>query len=536
MAEVVEEAQFSEEETQPSNNGPEGSWSPKTGFGQFLDRYFHISERGSSIIRELLGGLVTFLAMFYILPLNSNMLAGDWANVLSDVSSSTNLRDVVLNGETVRQILIYGDVWATVEEVRAAVFAATAISAAVTTILMGLYGKLPVGLASGLGINSLIAYTVMLGMGMNFAQSMAIVMVDGILFLIISATPLRAWIIRSIPKSLKFAISAGIGFFIAFIGCQNMGIIVGNSATLVAFGDFTNPAVLVGAFGVILVIILSALPQKNKALFWINKFAVIIAIVIVAILAASLGSMGVAMDSSAGKTLCTFYDSSYSIAAIGNFSKIFGCCFFGFDAFANPMAYVFAFTLLFVDFFDTAGTLVGVEAGAGMINERGELLVNDQPAMITDAIGTCWGAICGTTTVTSFVESTTGVAAGARTGLAAVTTGALFGLSILIYPALAMFSSSAVTGLALVYVGICMFKNLEHLEWKDWTAVASGFITALFMCIAYSISDGIAMGFISYTVMTLVSGKFKKSDIPTAVCSVAFLGVYIMKYATYLGN
>ena len=521
MEEVVSGANTPEKD-------PEGSWSPKTGFGRFLDRYFHISERGSSILKELLGGLVTFLAMFYILPLNSNMLSSDWAGLAGEAAANVRIADGV------SQILIYGDVWASFDEVRAAVFAATAISAALTTILMGLYGKLPVGLASGLGINSLIAFTVMLNMGMNFAQSMAIVFVDGVLFLIISITPLRAWIVRSIPKSLKFAISSGIGFFIAFIGLQNMGIIANNDATLVGLGDFKNPAVLVGLFGIVLVLVLSSLPQKNKFLFWVNKFSVIIAIVIVAILAATLGECGIGMDPNAGKTLCTFWNDSYSLSSIGNISKIFGSCFFGFDVFLNPMAYALTFSLLFVDFFDTAGTLVGVEAGAGMINQRGELLINDKPAMIVDAIGTVAGSICGTTTVTSFVESTTGVAAGARTGLAAVSTGLLFALSLLIYPLLSMFSASAVTGLALVYVGVCMFKNLENLEWKDWVSVASGFITALFMCVAYSISDGIAMGFIAYTVMRLASFKFKKEDIPVAICAVAFIVLYIVKYATHL--
>lgn len=503
----------------------EDSWSPKTRFGHFLDRYFHISERGSSILKELLGGLVTFLAMFYILPLNGNMLSSDWAGLVQ--TNTANVRIV----DGIREILIYGDNWASVDQVRAAVFAATAISAAITTIFMGLYGKLPVGLASGLGINSLIAYNVMLGMGFNFAQAMAIVFVDGILFLIISVTPLRAWIVRSIPKSLKFAISAGIGFFIAFIGLQNMGIIA-DGATLVTLGNFKDPVVLVGLFGIILVLVLSALPQKNKTLFWINKFSVIIAIVVMGVICASLGTAGVGIKD--GMSFSTFYDASYHISNIANVGKVFGSCFMGFDVFAQPISYALVFALLFVDFFDTTGTLVGVEAGAGMIDSNGNMFVDDRPAMIVDAVGTVAGAICGTTTVTSFVESTTGVAAGARTGLASVVTGLLFALSLLIYPGLAMFSCSAVTGLALVYVGTCMFKNLEHLDWHDWVAVASGFITTLFMCVAYSISDGIAMGFIAYSVMTLASGKFKKSDLPVAICSLAFIAIYIVKYAVGL--
>ncbi len=513
MAEAV-----STVETSPESNNPKG-WSPKTKFGSWLDNYFQISNRGSSIIKELIGGLVIFLAMFYILPLNANMLSTEWAGTAAAIGNS----NTKIIGD-ITYILIYGDTWATVSDVRAAVFAATAISAAVTTIFMGFYGKLPVGLASGLGLNSLIAYNVMLGLGYNFAQSMCLVMVDGILFLIISITPLRGWIVRHIPKSLKFAISAGIGFFICFIGFQNMGIIA-DGPTLVALGSFKEPTVLMGLLGVIIVIALSALPQKSKVCFWINKFSVIIAIVVMAIVCGSMGSAGVS-------GFAPFYDSSYSITSVGNIGKIFGSCFMGFDVFAQPMAYAFTFSLLFVDFFDTTGTLVGVEAGAGMVDADGNITVNDKPAMIVDAVGTVFGSICGTTTVTSFVESTTGVAAGARTGLAAVVTGLLFGLSLLVYPALSAFSTSAVTGLALVYVGICMFKNLEHLEWKDWIAVGSGFITVIVMCVAYSISDGIAWGFITYTIMTLVAGRFKKDDIAVAACSAAFLAIYIVKYAT----
>ena len=312
---------------------------------------------------------------------------------------------------------------------------------------------------------------------------------------------------------------------------QNIGAI-SDGPTLVTLGNFKDPVVLVGLLGIVLVLILSALPQKNKALFWINKFSVIIAIVVMGIVCACLGTAGIGIEG--GKSFSTFYDASYHISNIGSISKIFGSCFMGFDVFAQPISYALVFALLFVDFFDTTGTLVGVEAGAGMIDRNGNMLVDDKPAMVVDAIGTVAGAICGTTTVTSFVESTTGVAAGARTGLASVVTGLLFALSLLIYPGLAMFSCSAATGLALVYVGICMFKSLEQLDWKDWVAVASGFITTLFMCVSYSIPDGIAMGFITYSIMTLASGKFKKSDLPVAICSIAFVAIYVVKYAVGL--
>ena len=505
---------------------PESSWRPKTKFGGFLDRYFHIGERGSNILRELLGGLVIFLAMFYILPLNAGMLSGSWANA-GTASLGISHGNMKVVGDVI-YVLIYGDVWASVSELNAAVFAATAVSAAVSTVLMGIIGKLPIGLASGLGLNSLIAYTVLLSMGFNFSEAMMVVLVDGILFLIISITPLRAWIVRSIPKSLKIAISAGIGFFIGFIGLQNMGIITAHPATKVALGSFAEPTVLVGLIGIILIVVIASLPEKNRVIFWVKKFGVILSILVMGVLCGILGTAGV-------EGFAPFYDSSYHLTNIGNFGKIFGSVFHGFSVFARPETYALIFALLFTDFFDTTGTLVGVEQGAGMIDENGNMTVSDRGAMVCDAIGTCFGAICGTSTVTSFVESTTGVTAGARTGLAAVTTGLLFALSLLVFPALSMFSTSAVTGLALVYVGICMFSGLKNLEWHDWVSVGSGFLTVLFMTVSYSISDGIAAGFLFYTVMKLASGQFKKADLVVACCAIAFVALFIVKYATHIG-
>ncbi len=501
------------------NNAPQQPWTPKTKFGALLDRFFHIGERGSNIVRELLGGLVIFLAMFYILPLNAAMLSGNWAGIAAGVG----VPNTKIVGD-VTYILLYGDTWATVAQVNAAVFAATAISASVTTILMGLIGKLPIGLASGLGLNSLIAFNVLLGLGYNFAQSMCIVLIDGILFLIISITPLRAWIVRAIPKSLKIAISAGIGFFIAFIGLQNTGIIVGGP-TLVTLGSFKEITTLMGLIGIIIILAISSLPETTRTIFWIKKFGVIITIVLMGVICGAMGTAGV-------QGFAPYDDSSYHLSEIGNFGKVFGCVFRGFDCLAKPSSYALIFALLFTDFFDTTGTLVGVEQGAGMINEDGTMAVSDRGAMVVDAIGTCFGAVCGTTTVTSFVESTTGVAAGARTGLAAVTTGGLFGLSLLIYPLLSMFSTPCVTGLALVYVGICMFSGLKDLDWKDWISVGSTFLTVLFMTVTYSISDGIAAGFLFYTVMTLASGKFTKKDITVACCTLAFVAIFVMKYVT----
>lgn len=476
-------------------------------FMAWVDRYFHISERGGKVYKELIGGVVIFLAMFYILIVNSNQLSG-------------------LNNPGVEEALLFGETFIKKTDLWAAVFVATAVSGAFTTIFMGVFGKLPIGLASGMGINSMVGSLIIFKgadmAGFSFAQAMACVLVGGILFLVISLTPLRRMIVNSIPKSLKLAISAGIGFFIAFIGVQNAGLVVYSPFTCTTLGDLSKPSVYVAIIGIFLVIALSSLPKNNKITVWVSRLSVIISMVVMALICGTLGEFGI-------EGFSPFYSSSFHLSQVSQFGKIFGSCFKGFDAFLNPRAYALVFTLLFLDFFDTTGTLLGVEQNAGMVDDEGKVTINDKNAMIVDAVGTCVGAVCGTSTVTSFVESTTGVAAGAKTGLAALTTGVLFSLSILIYPILSCFTSSAVTSLALVYVGICMFKNVSKLEWEDHISVAAGFVTIFMMICCYSISDGIAWGFATYTIATLASNRFKKKDIPVAVISVLFVTLYIVK-------
>ncbi len=496
-------------ETADESNAPKG-WSPKTGFGKWLDRFFAIGERGSSIARELIGGLVTFLAMFYILNVNSGILSG-WFGGFNDAG----------------QVWIYGDVYLTGAEAYAGIFIATALSAGITTIVMGLFGKLPVGLASGMGINSMIAVYLAGSWGFNYAQMMCLVFMDGILFLIISCTPLRGIIVRSIPKSLKIAISAGIGFFIAYLGLKTSQII-SVSSDGVTMGYLNNPQTLLTLIGVIVVFALSALTKKNKVTEWISRFSVIIVMVLFGIIEASLGEAGVKDVYGDPITVKFLLSSSGNW---GNFGTILGSCFHGFDILTNPQGYALIFVLLFIDFFDTTGTLVGVEVGAGMVDKDGNITVSDRNAMITDAGGTVLGSIFGTTTVTSFVESTSGVAAGARTGLAAVVTGLLFCISVFAYPGLGMFSGK-VPNIALIYVGVCMFTNLKELDWHDWVATVSGFATIIAMICMASISDGIAFGFIIYTLCTLVSGRFGKKDIPVAVLAIAFCALYITEFAT----
>ena len=502
MAENTSVVNNIDESKEPNN------WSPKTGFGKWLDRFFTISERGSSIARELIGGLVTFLAMFYILNVNSGILSNWFGGY------------VIVDG--VASVHIYGDVYLSAADAYAGIFIATALSAGITTVVMGFFGKLPVGLASGMGINSMIALYLGGTFNFNYAQVMCLVFLDGILFLIISCTPLRGIIVRSIPKNLKIAISAGIGFFIAYLGFKTSGII-SVSSNGVAMGALSNPSTLLTLIGVIAVFALSCLPKNHKVTVWISRFSVIIVMVVLGIVEASLGQAGV--DGVSAKFLLD------STGNWNSFGTLVGACFHGFDILTQPIAYALIFVLLFIDFFDTTGTLVGVEVGAGMVDKDGNITVSDRNAMITDAAGTVLGSIFGTTTVTSFVESTSGVAAGARTGLAAVATGLLFCVSVFAYPILGVFSG-AVPNIALIYVGVCMFTNLKELDWHDWVATVSGFTTIIVMICMASISDGIAFGFITYTVCTLISGRYTKKDIPVTVLALAFCALYITEFAT----
>ncbi|MDD4389127.1 MAG: NCS2 family permease [Bacilli bacterium] len=337
-----------------------------------IKAFFKFEERKTTIWAELIGGLVTFLAMVYILPVNADILSQSGMNF-------------------------------------AAVFAATALSAAIATLLMGLFANYPVALAPGMGVNAFFTYTVVTGLGMPWEQALAEVLISGILFLIISVTGLRRKVINAIPKDLKLAVGAGIGFFIAFIGLKNAGIVVSNPSTFVTLGNLAHPTVLLGLFGIVLVFVLYSLDNK------ISRFAVIISIVATALLGWLLG----AFFPSALKDLMPRYGGE-NLGSISDISKTFGKCFGALPALlSNPLAYAVIFTFLFVDFFDTAGTLVAVGQDAKLLDENGELIDGDK-AMFSDAVGTVAGAVLGTSTVTSYVESTTGIQSGARTGLSSV--------------------------------------------------------------------------------------------------------------------
>ena len=421
-----------------------------------LERIFKLNAKKTNVKTEVLAGITTFLAMAYILGVNPSILAGDITGM--DMSS---------------------------------VFLATAISSAIACILMGVLANYPIGLAPGMGVNALFTYTVCLIYGYTYQEALCSVLISGLIFLVISITGIRKLIIDSIPKNMKLAIGAGIGFFIAFIALKNAGIIVASDATFVALGNFKDPAVLLAIFGIVVTMCLMV-KKVNAAPFY--------GLIITAIVGIVLGMMGISNMPSLPNQILT---TDYTISTLGS-------CFSGFKTiFTHSNWFIVVFSFLFVDFFDTAGTLVAVGNSIGLVDDNGKM-ENIEKALLADSVGTVVGAIMGTSTVTSFVESGAGVAAGGRTGLTAVTCGICFILSIFISPVILSVAVNAVTAPAIFVVGILMAQQLKDIEWQDVASAASAFVTIIFMVLAYSISDGLALGFIVYGITMAVSGKAKQ--------------------------
>lgn len=418
-----------------------------------LEKVFHLQEKNTTVKTEILAGLTTFLAMAYILAVNPGML------------SQTGMS---FQG----------------------VFIATAISSAAASILMGLLANYPVALSAGMGVNAVFTYTIVMTMGLSWEGALACVFVSGILFILISVTGIRSAIINAIPAQLKLAIGAGIGFFIAFVGLINAKIVVANESTFVSLGDFTDPVVLLAVFGIILTIFL--LVKQVPA-------AVFLGIVGTAVVGIILGLFGL---SDMPQVPSAVVSADFDFSLVGAFTRGFG------DLISHPQCWMAIFSLLFVDFFDTAGTLVAVASSAGLVKEDGEL-DNIDKALLSDAVGTVIGSVMGTSTVTSFVESTSGVKVGGKTGLTACTTGVLFILSLFFYPLLSCVTS-AVTAPALIVVGILMAQQLKGINWDNLVYATSTFVVIIVMILGYSITNGIALGFITYAVAMVADKKAKE--------------------------
>ena len=444
-----------------------------------LEKLFHLKENKTSVRTELIAGLTTFLAMAYILGVNPSVL-GDAG---MDVSS---------------------------------VFLATALSAAVASVIMGLLANYPVALAAGMGVNALFAYTVCGQMGYSWSAALAGVFISGVIFILISVTGVRKMIINAIPVQMKLAIGAGIGFFIAFVGLKNAGIVVANESTFVAIGNFSDPTVLLALFGILITLLLVI--RKVPA-------AVFVGMVITALIGIVAGTV-VHIEGMPSLPDGSFITTNFHMEGAGAFMNGFG------ELFADPAkSLVMIFSFLFVDFFDTAGTLVAIGSKIGLVNPQTGELKNAERALLADAIGTVFGAAVGTSTVTSFVESSSGVGVGGRTGLTAVTTGVLFLLSILISPLILSAVTNAVTAPALVVVGVMMAQQLKSIDWEDMMIAAAAFVTIIVMVLGYSISNGIAFGFIVYTIGMIGAGKTKDIHPTVWVLDVIFLIYFWVTFA-----
>ena len=442
-----------------------------------MEKFFKLSERNTTVSKEIVGGITTFLAMAYILAVNPSILSAS------------------------------GMSWG-------AVFTATALSAAIATLVMAFCANLPVALAPGLGLNAFFTYTVVLGMGCSFQLALTAVLLEGILFIILSLCGVREAIIKSIPEGLKKAVAVGIGLFIAIIGLANAGIVSTETGTLIGFVNFTmaNKAAIVAVIGLILTIILYTLKIPG---------AILIGIIITTIIGIPFGVTTVPED------FKPFSAPSAPHLFAFDFKGIF-CTTAGKFSFAVlGQFFVIFFTFLFTDLFDTIGTLLGVAEQGNLKDANGEVQ-NVKGALMADAIGTAVGACLGTSTVTSFVESSSGVAAGARTGLASVTTGVLFLLSLFLSPLFFLIPSAA-TAPALIFVGYLMMKSVVDIKFDDPTEGIPAFITIMTMPFSYSIAKGIQWGIISYVIAKCAGKKAKDIPVFTWILAVIFFADIIFE-------
>lgn len=421
-----------------------------------------------SVKTELLAGVTTFLTMSYILAVNPIIL-----------------------GEAGMD--------------KGAVFSATIIAAAVATLVMAFYAKLPFALASGMGLNAFFAYTLVIVMGYSWQEALAVVLVEGVAFIILTALRVREAIVNAIPVNLRYSISAGIGLFVAYIGLKNGGIIVTNEATMTALGPW-NGASLLAMAGILLGTILMALKIRG-ALFY-----TIIGITLIGI------PFGVTKVPE-GFSFVSMPVSISSIALQFDFSR-----FFTFDI----EFYIAVFTLLFMDLFDTLGTLIGASTSAGMVDKNGRIHGLNK-ALMADAVGTTVGALCGTSTVTTYVESATGIAEGGRTGLTSFTVACLFLVSLFFSPLFLIIPSAATTS-ALVLVGVLMMKTVTKIDFSDITESLPCFITIVMMPFTASISEGIVLGMLSYVTVKLLSGKWRQLGIVIYALAALFLLKYIVAF------
>lgn len=426
-----------------------------------FEKYFKLKENGTNVRTEVIAGITTFLTMAYILAVNPG--------ILSATGMDAN-----------------------------ALFTATALAAVVGTLVMALWAKLPFALAPGMGLNAFFAFSVVLGMGYSWQFALTAVLIEGIIFILMTIFNIREAIVDAIPKSIQTAISAGIGLFIAFIGLQNAGIIVNNDATLVHLGDITSGSALLALIGLVITSVLIIKKVKGDLLIGIIVTALI----------------GIPMGITQLKGFASLPPSIEPIFFKFDFSQVFT-----FDMM------IVVFTFLFVDIFDTLGTLVGVSRKANMLDKDGKV-PNVKKAFMADAIGTTVGSMLGTSTVTTYVESAAGVSEGGRTGLTSLVTALCF-VAALFFAPLFIAIPGAATAPALILVGLFMLSPIKELDLSDYSESIPAFITILAMPLAYSIAEGITLGALSYVLINMLAGNFKKLSIPMYILAVLFVLKYI---------
>ena len=449
-----------------------------------LEKFFKLKENGTNVRTEVVAGVTTFMTMAYILAVNPSILSASGMDAQ-------------------------------------AVFTATVLASFLGTACMALFANYPFALSPGMGLNAYFAYTVVIGMGYPWQAALAAVFVEGLIFIVLSLTNVREAIFNAIPLQLKKGVSVGIGLFIAFIGLQNAGIVVNNDSTLVSIVDFTADfhtsgiSALLAVIGIFIIAVLYV--KKVKGAILIGIFATWI----LGIICQLTGLYVVTPDAGYYSLIPAW--SSFNLGAI---SSVFGQCFkadFSSLRAFDFVAIVCAF--LFVDIFDTLGTLIGCATKADMLDKEGKL-PRIKEALLADAIATTAGAVLGTSTTTTFVESSAGVAEGGRTGLSSVVTGLLFLLAVFLSPIFITIPSFA-TAPALLFVGFLMISAVTAIDFNDFTEAVPAYLALIAMPLTYSISEGIAAGVISYVVINLISGKAKKITPLMYVLAVLFICKFI---------
>lgn len=430
-----------------------------------IEKYFKLKENGTNVRTEIVAGIITFLTMSYILVVNPNIMGATGMD-------------------------------------KSALFTATALASVIGTLLMAFIPKLPIAAAPGMGLNTFFAFSVVLGLGYSWQMALTAVFIEGIIFIILTFFNVRELIVKSIPKTIKDAIPVGIGLFIAFIGLQNAGLIVGDQNTMLALGDFANKNIWVAVIGLIVTAVLYV--RKVHGSF-------LIGIAVATIFATVFGLVHLPEGG-----LVSIPPSISPIFAQFEWANIFT-----FDML------IVVFTFLFVNLFDTIGTLIGVASKAGFIDKDGNF-PQIKKALFADALGTTFGAILGVSTVTSFVESASGVASGGRTGLTSVATAGMFAIALFLAPLFLMVPAAA-TAPALIIVGLFMITSIVDINFNDMTESLPAFLTIVMMPFAFSIAQGIVFGMLSFVILKAMSGKVKHISTTMWVIFVLFMSKIVLE-------